>query len=231
MQRIMRVPIHKNPVPTVAQPRDTSARNNSIAPDHKNEQNVGYCNILPPAPRSQLVSYPPRSTMCPKINPLAYTKDSCYLVNNVDQGVVGLVCNNAGGSDNSNFVRGNEFSNDFYWVGTKQKENEYVVERPVQEPLEKSNPTLIYAPSNFYPMKARDGRKKYPWNRTYPQFKNYAANGLPIYTYPYPIPKKDLEVVEGFSNNKVNLNRKDYVNLAIMIAIVVLLILAITYFL
>jgi len=237
----MKIPIHKSAVPSVDQPYDPSANSNSIAPDHKNEHNVGYCNILPPAPRSQLVSYPPRSTMCPKINPKGYTKDSCYLVNNVDQGVVGLVCNNAGGSDNSNFVRGNEFSNDFYWVGTKHKEdeynlgstraNEYVVERPVQVPLEKSNPTMIYAPSNFYPMKARDGRKKYPWYRTYPQFKNYAANGLPIYTYPYPIPKKDEEIVEGFSNNKVNLNRNDYVNLTIMIAIVVLLILAITYFL
>ena len=92
----MRVPIRKSAFPSVAQPRDPSANSDSITPDHKNEQNVGYCNILPPAPRSQLVNYPPRSTMCPKIDPKGYTKDSCYLVNNVDQGVVGLVCNNAG---------------------------------------------------------------------------------------------------------------------------------------
>jgi len=205
-QKIMRVPLHKKPVPSVSEPVDPTSYDDSISPDHKNENSLAYCNTLPPAPRSQLTNYPPRSTFCPNINPIPYTKNSCYLVNNRSQGVVGLVCNNAGGSNNSNFVRGNEFGQDYLWINQYEYENdkkkEYTIEQPVQVPLEMKNPDVAYNRSNFYPYGGFFNRQ-YPWYRTYPQFKNYTADGTPIYTYPYKTlnPIKGKDVVEGFQNS------------------------------
>ena len=235
-QQILQVPLNNNPVPAISSPRNPTSNNYSIAPQHKNEDSNAYCNILPPAPRSQLTNYPQRNTMCPKINPKPYTKNSCYLVNNKEQGVVGLVCNNAGGSDNSNFIRGYQFSNDYYWINSneyeKSKIQEYTVEQPVQKKMELENPTIIYEPSNFYPTKTYTN-KQHPWYRTYPKFKNYTANGLPIYTYPAnvlnPVQKAGGSMtVEGFSNQLSGLQSN---NLIYFFAIIIILIVCIIYFL
>jgi len=230
-QQIMKVPINRNAVPSVSSPRDPGSYSNAKSPNHRNENDLNYCNILPPAPRSQLTNYPPKSTMCPEINPKPYVRNSCYMVNNKDQGVVGLVCNDAGSSNNSNFVRGNEFSNDYVWLNQYEDENkikDYTVEQPVQTPLEMSNPTLIYEPTNFYPTNLHSQRTN-PSFRSYPQFKNYDANGLPIYTYPNKVlnPVSGKNVIEGFENN---MTESEKCNLIIFLVAAVLIIIAVLYF-
>lgn len=239
----LRVPFNRDPVPNVDGPIDTTANNYSIAPKHKNEDDSSYSNVLPPAPRSQLVNYPEKTKS--KINPQPYKQNSCYLVDNKDQGVVGLVCNNAGGSNNSNPQRGNEFSNDYYWLNEyeyeKNKIDEYSVERPVQVPMDLAGPTMVYKPSNYFPLKTWNNRE-HPWNRTYPKFKNYTASGLPIYTYPNGvlnnIQKADGTmktcidgscVVEGF--DQLNGSVTDSNNLWYFFAIIILLVICIIYFL
>jgi len=225
-QKIMKVPINKNAVPNVSKPLDKTSRNGSIAPDHMNENSLVFCNTLPPAPRSQIVNYPERKPNCTPINPIPYIKDSCYLINNHSQGVVGLVCNNAGGSNNSNFTRGNEFGQDYKWINQYSYENskkkEYTIERPVRQSLEMSNPIIEYSDSNFYPTNTFSNRK-YPWYRTYPSFKNYTAEGIPIYTYPYKTlnPPKGNNVIENFDNM---LNPKNSIIFPIMVVIIIMII-------
>lgn len=199
-QKILKVPFKKNPVPKVNDGNDPNLLNKSIAPNHINENHIDYCNILPPAPRNQLNNYPQKKP-CDKLNAIPYTKNSCYLVNNKAQGVVGLVCNNAGGSNNSNFERGNRFGQDYVWINEYElkKKKEYTVEQP--EPSY-DYPTIIRSSTNFYPIPSFPNRS-YPWYRTYPRFKKYTAEGLPIYTYPYKIinnPKVD--VIEKFESQK-----------------------------
>lgn len=215
-QKILKVPFSKKPVNKVNSPYDPSSRNNSISAKHLDEKYIDYCNILPPAPRNQLNNYP-QNKPCDKLNPIPYKKNSCYMVDNKAQGVIGMVCNNPGGSNNSNFVRGNEFSNDYLWINQYEhnKIKEYSVERPVTS---NENETLVYENSSFYPLGTFNNRQS-PWYRTYPTFKNYTAEGLPIYTYPYKEIKN--EQIENFSNEK-NMNKKSN-NVTKMIIIIIFL--------
>ncbi len=98
---------------------------------------VQYCNQLPPAPRSQQLNVPYQGPECPFYNETPYTKDKCYLTTSNGQGVVGLVCNDAGGSDNSNFARGNQFGLAYKQLPPqskqfKKKQEIYKVVPPVQ---------------------------------------------------------------------------------------------------
>jgi len=231
--KIQNKPTNKPPVPFVNDGYDKTANNYSISPEHMNETNLSYCNILPPSPRSQLANYPSKDTMCPTINPKPYTKNSCYLVNNNDQGVKGLVCNNAGGSNNSNFQRGNNFSNDYYMLN--QHLDEYTIETPVQTSMDVIPPIIVYEPSNFYPVKTI---KNNPWYRTYPTFQNYTSNGLPTYKYPSPVLNSNQKadgtvsncingscVIEGFDG----IGTFEYKNL-LYFSVIILLIIIIIYF-
>ena len=91
-----------------------------------------------------------------------------------------------------------------------------------------SNPTLIYEPSNFYPTNLHSQITN-PSFRSYPQFKNYDANGLPIYTYPNKVlnPVHGKNVIEGFENN---MTEGEKCNLIIFLVIAVLIIIAVLYF-
>ncbi len=97
---------------------------------------VQYCNELPPAPRSQQLNVPYQGPECPFTNTLPYTKDACYLTTSNGQGVVGLVCNEAGGSDNSNYARGNQFGVNYKQLPPQSKQFKkkeiYKVVPPVQ---------------------------------------------------------------------------------------------------
>ena len=225
------VPIHSSQTPSVPNPVDHSKSNYSAKPHHKREMDLALCNTLPPAPRSQLINYPPSNTMCPNDNPLPYIKNSCYLVNNESQGVVGLVCNDPGQSNNANFYRGNQFSNDYKWINQyayeDNKKLEYTDEFPVQSGYQLSNPTMIYKKPYTYPS-GEFLRSKDPRYRTYPEFSNYTANGFPIYTYPYKNlnNRSAINIVEGFENNMEMSN-----NGIILSVIVVLVLILFVYYL
>ena len=184
----------------VAYPYDTHNINKSITPNNPYTNNR-YCNVLPPPPRSHLNNYPFNTSDCPN-----NTENNCYYINNNDQNITGLVCNNSGGSYNSNNVRGNIFGNN-YNQNMIRSSNSMV--HPVQTILQHKNP-LIRINSPFYPN--RELLNKYNKSYyTYP-YKNNYIKYKPFYTYPYRINKdisdnicvKNNQIIEGFSEDQTN---------------------------
>jgi hypothetical protein len=199
-QEILPVPYQKNPVPSVESPVDY---NNSPFPvpikptSNRVNDNLQYCNFLAPAPRDQRLNVPYEGDKnCPKFTPQPYKKDSCYLMDSKAQGVVGIVCNQSGGSDNADFYRGNQFGVD-YDENLNKKKLDYIIEKPVQLPMELENPMMIYDNNTFYPYPSFELRKNKDFI-TYPLKDNFTEQGLPIYVYPY----KTLNPIVNNVNDK-----------------------------
>jgi hypothetical protein len=155
-------------------------------------------------------------------------------MDNKAQGVVGIVCNQAGGSDNANFVRGNQFGVDYsrnFGEIDDAKKLEYTVEQPVQIPMEMQNPMVVYDKSTFYPEMNffLKNNKDY---LTYPREQNYTEYGLPTYNYPYktmnPIfgNSDDKALFEDFSNQENSPTKKNI----FMIICIVIVILFLVFF-
>lgn len=210
-QTILPVPYPKPPTPSVASPFNygSAPYPMPLKPGTRVKDDLQYCNFLEPSPRNQMLNVPYEGQKdCPKFKTQPYGKDSCFLMDNKAQGVVGIVCNQPGGSDNANFARGNQFGVDYpidYNEIDQRKKLEYTVEQPVQTPLEMENPMLIYDKNTFYPEPSffLRGNKDF---LTYPLQQNYTEWGLPTYTYPYktmnPIfdDPNQTGIVESFSN-------------------------------
>ena len=171
---------------------DPNDRMNAIAPDISIDKTVEpqYCNILPPAPREQNVSYNPNDrTPCKIRFGLEFKKNKCMLAYDPDQNVSGIVC---GDPNNDEFARGNEFARGHDLMS----KNKYLQETPF---LYKKTPTIL-ADSPFYPMPGFDRQKNKNY-KTYPHPKEF-VNGQPIYKYPYTL-KNEQKVTgykEGFEN-------------------------------
>ena len=221
-QNILPVPIQKKPTPTV--PSDVDYGQSPYAmplrPSSRKDDDLQYCNFLQPAPRDQRLNVPYEGNKnCPTFKPKPFNKDSCYLMDSKSQGTVGIVCNQAGGSDNANFVRGNQFGLDYdYNQFSDVKTKEYTIEQPVQIPMELQNPVIVDDESTFYPETnfyiAQN--KKY---KTYPTPDNYTTTGFPVYDYPYKVLNKrasidnidnlDINNMSNIDNNINNLNNAD----------------------
>lgn len=172
---------------------------------------VQYCNQLPPAPRSQQLNVPYQGPECPYYDTTPFTKDKCYLTTNNGQGVVGLVCNDAGGSDNSNFARGNQFGLEYKQIPPqskqfKKKQKIYNIVPPVQtakgeffenrvvpekgsiKPFNNmmKQPEVIFDKNTFYPQPDWDAQQNKNY-QTYMEPSRFTPNGLPTYTYPYEV--------------------------------------------
>ena len=223
-QNFIPVPIPKNPTPTVAKPNyyGKSPYPMPLQVSSRKNDELQYENILDPPPRNPLLSVPYKRKN--SIQP--FKRDSCYLVDNKRQGVIGLMCNEAGGSNNSNFRRGNTFGLDYEWnMFNNIKAKEYTVEQPVQEPIFNQNPTIVDSQSLFYPTTNFYLSKSKDYN-TYPKPNNMTENGLPYYTYPY----KTINQIENFidfnkNNNMLNLI---IVLLTIIVLVIIIYILKIT---
>ena len=152
-------------VPLGPSPHSNDLLNNAAAPPKTTTKDDIYCNILPGAPRSQI--YPPR---CGK---LEERKRGLSLGYSPDQKVFGIIQD---GSENANWVRGNEFGVDYNqrrFDGTgKTKEIDVGA-------LLKNNPMMV-ADSPFYP-KPDQAMKDNKWNLTYPYFKQYSDRGQPVF--------------------------------------------------
>ncbi len=224
-QSILPVPYPKAPVPTTFGSSNdigtyaSSFKNDlgnapypmPLKPSNRNKDDLQYCNFIEPSPRNQMLNVPYEGNKdCPRFNNQPYNKDACYLMDNKAQGVIGIVCNQAGGSDNANFVRGNQFGvahpYNFNEIENSKK-LEYTVEQPVQVPMSMQNPMVVYDKSTFYPEMnffLRNGKNYL----TYPRNQNYTEDGFPIYNYPYktmnPIfdenNKDDIQLFEDFHN-------------------------------
>ena len=184
-QNILPVPYFKSPTPSVESPVNYGSSPYPAVPNvsSRKDDDLQYCNFLEPSPRDQRLNVPYEGKKdCPKFKTQPYGKDSCYLLDSKAQGVVGIVCNQAGGSDNANFYRGNQFGVDYPF--NTEKKMEYTVENPVQIPLELENPMMYYDRNTFYPEPSFSIRKNKNF-LTYPLQQNYTENGMPTYAYPY----------------------------------------------
>lgn len=214
-QNILPVPYTKPPVPNVANPNNfgNSPYPMPIKITTRVTDELQYCNFLEPAPRDQRLNVPYQGNKdCPTFTAKPYNKDSCFLMDSKAQGVVGIVCNESGGSDNANFIRGNQFGVDYpYSQNFNKKELVYKVEKPVQIPMELQNPMMLYDTQIFYPEYNFFLRKNKDY-LTYPLNKDYTENGLPTYTYPYktlnPIVDDPTQVPDVVLENFENKNSK-----------------------
>lgn len=150
-------------------------------PTNRRDDKLQYCNQLPPPPRDQLLNVPYEGADCPFYP--TNNKDTCYFIDNKYQGVPGIACNFSGGSDNANFVRGNQFADAY----NKDKLISTPLKKVVQLPLEKENPLIIYDKSNFYPYKNEFIDYQGP---SYPIFNSFTKSGMPTY-----------HALEQFDNN------------------------------
>jgi hypothetical protein len=213
-QNILPVPYFKSPTPSVENPVNYGSSPYPAVPNvsSRKDDDLQYCNFLEPSPRDQRLNVPYEGNKnCPKFKTQPYNKDSCYLMDSKAQGVVGIVCNEAGGSDNANFYRGNQFGVDYpfdFKEKMNEKKLEYTVENPVQMQLEMENPMMYYDRNTFYPEPSFALRKNKHF-LTYPLQQNYTENGMPTYTYPY---KTLNPIIESFENiiktEEVNTNSK-----------------------
>ena len=154
-KNILPVPYTRPPVPSVSNPINygDSPYPMPIKMTTRVNDELQYCNFLEPSPRDQRLNVPYQGDKdCPTFTAKPYNKDSCFLMDSKAQGVVGIVCNQAGGSDNANFVRGNQFGLDYpLSQDLNKKKLEYTVENPVQLPMELQNPMMLYDKHEFYP--------------------------------------------------------------------------------
>lgn len=198
--------------------------NNAAAPPptYKDDSN-DHCNILPPAPRSQI--YPPK---CGNLKP-KFKSGSLYLTYSPEQGTAGFT---QGAPNNANWVRGNEFADNY---NQKKFANAHLHSKEINVgKILQSNP-LYVANSPFYrrgkpgcsscsayeqqqcagdcgckrgpdsqPTSCTRGDK---WNLTYPHSPEFAQSGQPIfYSDPEQQPtffigkeKGGIRVIEGFN--------------------------------
>jgi hypothetical protein len=238
-QKILPVPYSAPPTPSVAKPNNFGNAPYPIplsslaSTSSRKDDELQYCNFLEPSPRDQRLNVPYEGEKnCPTFKTQPYGKDSCYLLDSKSQGVVGIVCNEAGGSDNANFYRGNQFGVDYPFNSkdlVNKKNLEYIVNKPVQIPLELENPMVVYDKNTFYPEPSFPLRKD-PNFLTYPLQPNYTKDGLPTYTYPYktlnPIfedpNQKDIDIVEQFESIQTKTTQTFFIFLLIAIFIIFL---------
>jgi hypothetical protein len=229
-QNILPVPYPRTVTPSVESPLNYGEAPYPMAvrTDNRTKDDLQYCNFLEPAPRDQRLNVPYEGKKdCPTFKNQPYSKDSCYLMDSKAQGVVGIVCNQPGGSDNANFVRGNQFGVSYPYDVKKKKE--YTVEQPVQIPMELQNPMVIYDKNTFYPEPSFFIRKNKDFI-TYPLQQDYTEFGLPTYTYPYqtlnPIfdDPNQQGIIESFDNTHRDSNQ------FLFIIIIIVFICAIIFF-
>jgi len=219
-QKILPTPINKDPTPNVEKP-DYYGKSPYPMPyqvsSRKNDESQ-YCNTLNPAPRNVLLNVPYEGKKCPKFKVQPFDRDSCYLMDNKRQGVLGIVCNQSGGSNNANHVRGRDFGLDYDWnLFNEQKKLEYTVEQPVQKPIFLDNVTIKNDQTSFYPTTNYYLSRNKNYN-TYPKANNYTEGGIPTYKNPY----KTLNNIENFIDYDKNKNMMNM--LIILMSIFVLLI-------
>ena len=214
-QNILPVPYPQPPIPNVESPHNygSSPFPMPLKPSSRKDDDSQYCNFLEPSPRDQRLNVPYEGKKnCPSFKAQPYGKDSCYLMDSKAQGVVGIVCNEAGGSDNANFYRGNQFGVDHDFEFDKKmelKKQEYTVQRPVQLELAMKNPMVVYDKNTFYPEPSFPLRKNKDF-LTYPLQQNYTEKGLPTYTYPYKTMNPIFE--DPTQNNDVGMRESPFEN-------------------
>ncbi len=229
-QQIMPVPIPESGISDVPKPHGDLLRAVYKPYDHnRKNDNMQYCNFIPPAPRDPLVNVPYLGKGCPYDTDAKNKPEGCFLVKNKVQNTVGFVCKDAGGSKNSNFVRGNQFGVDYDMDVdglSKSKKTEYTIENPVQLPIQignitrsfedqMRNPIVKYDKSTFYPtyLQSYNSLGEYPHASNYDtrETGGNIAKGIPTYVYPYKVinPRENEPDVISLRNKDGFINKTD----------------------
>lgn len=241
---IMSIPAVQPTAPLVPSDVDHKKINLSIAPGNQWYEKNTFCNVLPPAPRDQLINYPLSKKNCKKYKNPKYKNDTYYFTFNKDQNVEGIF---SGGDNNDNFVRGNQFSNECGkdYVNNSNKIisigdnilniknddihiDEYSInaQKPVQKKMEevlfKDNETIV-SDSPFYPYPNFNYTKNKKYIE-YPHSKNYTDSGMPIYTYPYNTLTRS-PIKEHFESGNACVNKRGLLIGLIIILILLILVL------
>ena len=190
-------PLNNEPTPNVESPFDPRGINQSNAPlsiDFKRK----ISHFLPPPPRDQIED--PGNNVKPASYFLntPYDTKTCTYKYHPKQKVKGLVCNYTG---NANFVRGNQFSNDFKNLYDSER---YTVEQPVLEP---TNPLMVSS-SPFYPFPGFEFRIN-PYYKTYPYSNDYLGT-MPAYRNPYNTQGPNSPIVEKFAALNESISTKKH---------------------
>jgi len=239
-QDIMATPAIEPTAPLVPSPVDHNKINLAIAPGNQWYQNDTFCNVLPPAPRSQLTNYPTSKKNCPIYKSPKYNPKKCYFTYNKDQNIPGMFC---GGEDNANFVRGNQFANEcgkkyadhskkVLSIGNNRLNIEEInideysskARKPVQQKMDgvlfKDNPAVV-SDSPFYPSPHFKNTKNKKYIE-YPHANHSTGSGMPMYTYPYnPLTKSPIK--EHFSSG-CGCNNKKGLYIGIFVILILLII-------
>lgn len=248
-EKIMAIPSVESNSSLVPSPVDHEKIKVSIAPDNQWSEEGTYCNTLPSAPRNQLANDPVNINKgCNVMKTPTYNPKKCYFTLDKSQNMPALFCGGAGGSDNSNFVRGNQFSKSL--CGLSYKDNsrntemsigdnqmrlntdnsipvdEYSPEAqiPVQKKMENiilKNDYYVVNNSPYYPYPGFKNtlNKEY---RTYPHSKQYNLHGKPLY-------RSSSNVIERFGApfEKDNKDENSLWGAIVLIAVVIIALLMI----
>ncbi len=241
-EQILAVPYPAAPTPSVAEPMNygSSPYPMPLKPSSRRDDPDQYCNTLGPAPRDQHYNVPYLGPNCPIKEAQPYDRDSCFLMESKAQGTVGIVCNEPGGSDNANFIRGNQFGVDYPFNWDEKMANkklEYTVERPVQLDMQRNqNPLVAYDSQNFYPYPSFEYEKQKDY-LTYQRFPTFDERGIPIYKFPYRVlnppygdDKSKEQLYETFAQEEEKQIKKSQSNMFHFVVLLLFVILVIYIF-
>jgi len=186
-------------VPNVPQPNDLERNSNwGIAPQHYVFSNWKK-DILPLSPRNQDVNN--SSCVSSKDIPnTPYKRGKCYFQYSPQQNLWGVV---SGGPNNANWVRGNQFANNYEYQDLYNKPLSSVS----VPKFHRAEPVLV-SDSPFYPFPDYTNRflKNY---KSYP-YENKYVDGHPLITYPY-------NVTESFGN--INISKSNMIHILLLISL------------
>lgn len=132
---------------------------------------------LPPAPRAQNIVEPSQTRQFSIGFQDRYARGDQYIVASPTQNIVGMV---EGGPDNANWVRGNDFANEYNYHRIHERPVVQMKDLP-KEPKTHAN----VVPSQFYPYPGFYNRDDMNY-KTFPhESSSTYYDFLPFYTYPH----------------------------------------------
>lgn len=171
-----------------------SGMNSDSNPDNDMECNDRF-NTMPPAPRTQNISYPMETKNSPRIpiNPYKTGRKNNYMFS-PEQNVQGVVTNDVG---RDNWVRGNQFSRSYDWNNIHARPKKQIIAPEIN----RRAPT-VQLKSPFYPEPSRELQKDALY-KTYPTLDmRNQQTGQPQFKDPYDniLNNPNGKIVEDFAN-------------------------------
>jgi len=156
-----------------------------------------YRDMLPAAPRAQDLTEPSQTKRYSKFMQNRYKRGNLYFLSSPNQNIMSIV---DGGPSNANWVRGNQFSNNYSY------KNIWGRKKVELNPLQEEPKTMAnVVPSPFYPFPTFFDRNDRLY-KTYPDNRSSYFGFLPFYTFPHrTVNNKDRSPKENTQQTKPGL--------------------------